>query len=86
VGDPAHDGNRPSTRAVGDHLGGFLRSQAHALLAADFIETVTLTGAWLYVLAVIEHASRRVRVPGATANPNAAWVTQAGTQPGDGPG
>jgi putative transposase len=55
----------------------FLRSQAEALLAADFIETVTLTGARLYVLAVIEHASRRIRVLGATAHPRAAWVTQA---------
>jgi transposase InsO family protein len=54
----------------------FLRSQAEALLAADFIETVTLTGARLYVLAIIEHGSRRVRVLGATAHPSAAWVTQ----------
>jgi hypothetical protein len=36
----------------------FLRSQAQVLLAADFIETITLTGARMYVLAVIEHASR----------------------------
>jgi transposase InsO family protein len=55
----------------------FLRSQAHALLAADFIETVTLTGARMYILTVIEHASRRIHVLGVTAHPSAAWVGQA---------
>jgi transposase InsO family protein len=54
----------------------FLRSQADALLACDFLETVTLSGARMYVLAVIEHASRRIRILGATAHPTAGWVTQ----------
>jgi hypothetical protein len=35
----------------------FLRSQAAAILAADFFEVQTLTGARLYALAVLEHAT-----------------------------
>jgi putative transposase len=55
----------------------FLRSQADALLAVDFIETITLTGQRQYILAVIEHATRRIRILGTTAHPTAAWVIQA---------
>ena len=55
----------------------FVRSQAGALLACDFFEAVTLAGGRLYVLAVIEDASRRIRVLGATPHPSAFWVAQA---------
>jgi hypothetical protein len=55
---------------------GFLRSQADALLTCDFIETMTLSGKRMYILAVIEHTTRRIRILGATAYPTAAWVTQ----------
>lgn len=68
--DPAPQRSRSTWAA-------FLRSQADALLACDFLETVTLTGTRMYVLAVIEHTSRRIRVLGATAHPTASWVTQA---------
>jgi hypothetical protein len=37
----------------------------------------TLPGARLYVFAVIEHSSRRVRILGATPHPAASWVVQA---------
>lgn len=67
----------PAPQRTSDTWAAFLRSQAHAIIAADLFETTTLTGARMYVLAVIEHATRRVRVLGATAHPTAAWVGQA---------
>jgi putative transposase len=57
---------------------GFLRSQSEALLACDFFETRTLAGARLYVFAVIEHTTRRIRILGATAHPTGDWVVQLG--------
>ncbi|WP_327002596.1 transcriptional regulator [Dactylosporangium sp. NBC_01737] len=77
LGDLARCGDRPGPERTSDTWASFLRSQAEAILAMDFFETVTVTGAHLYVLAAIDHATRRVRVLGATARPTAAWVTQA---------
>jgi transposase InsO family protein len=67
----------PAPERASSTWAGFLHSQAEALLACDFLETVTLSGARLYVFAVIEHASRRIRILGATAHPTATWVAQA---------
>jgi putative transposase len=67
----------PAPERTATTWAGLLRSQADALLAMDFIETITLTGQRLYILAVIEHATRRIRVLGTTAHPTAGWVTQA---------
>ena len=68
--DPAPD--RASTTWA-----SFLRSQADALLACDFFETSTIDGTRQPVLAVIEHATRRIRILGATPHPTASWVVQA---------
>jgi putative transposase len=69
-------GIEPAPRRASSTWADFLRSQAGALLACDFFETVTLSGARLHVFAVIEHANRRIHVLGATAHPTAAWVAQ----------
>ncbi|WP_050581036.1 hypothetical protein [Salinispora cortesiana] len=63
----------------------FLRSQAHAIIAADFFDTTTLTGTRLYILAVIDHATRQVRILGATARPTARWVAQTARNLVNGP-
>ena len=70
-------GINPASERTATTWAAFLRSQADALLACDFIETVTLTGQRQYILAVTEHATRRVRVLDTTAHPTAAWVAQA---------
>lgn len=67
----------PSPERARSTWAGFLRSQAEALLACDFFETVTLSGVRMYVLAVIDHGSRRVRILGVTPHPSASWVVQA---------
>jgi hypothetical protein len=50
-------GIEPAPERTSDSWSAFLCSQAEAILAADFFETVTLTRVRLHVLAVIEHAS-----------------------------
>jgi transposase len=71
------EGLDPAPERASTTWADFLRSQADALLACDFIETITLNGQRQYILAVIEHTTRRIRVLGTTAHPSADWVTQA---------
>jgi hypothetical protein len=68
VGDLEGGRDRSRTDRSATTWADFLRSQAEALLACDFFETVTLTGTRMFVLAVIEHHSRRIRVLGVTAH------------------
>ena len=59
----------------------FLRSRARAMLALDFFTAGLLNGAKAYVLAVIEHGTRRIRVLGATENPVQSWVARQARNP-----
>ncbi|MFI9599961.1 integrase core domain-containing protein [Streptomyces sp. NPDC052043] len=68
----------PAPERQSTNWADFLRSQAEALLACDLFEVRTLAGARLYAFAVIEHATRRVRILGATAHPTADWIVQLG--------
>jgi putative transposase len=70
-------GTGPAPERSSATWAGFLRSQAEALLACDFFETVPLSGTRLHVLAVTGHSTRRITILGATAHPAASWVTQA---------
>ena len=54
----------------------FLRSQAQGILALDFFTADLLNGTKVYVLAVIEHATRRIQILGATGHPVQSWVVQ----------
>jgi putative transposase len=66
----------PAPRRDGPGWAEFLRSQAQGILALDFFTADLLNGTKVYVLAVIEHGSRRVRVLGATEHPAQSWVIQ----------
>jgi transposase len=63
-------------RRTGPTWSQFLRSQAEAILACDFFTVDLLDGTQAYVLAVIEHATRRIRILGVTPHPTAQWTTQ----------
>jgi putative transposase len=54
----------------------FLRSQAEAIRACDFFRVNLLDGTQAYVLAVIEHATRRIRILGVTLHPTGEWTAQ----------
>jgi transposase InsO family protein len=69
-------GIRPAPRQAGATWRQFLRSQAEAILACDFFTADLLDGTQAYVLAVIEHATRRIRILGVTLHPTGAWTSR----------
>jgi transposase InsO family protein len=66
----------PAPRRSGPSWAQFLRTQAEAIIASDFFTVDLLDGTKAYVLTVIEHATRRIHILGATVHPTHAWVTQ----------
>jgi putative transposase len=70
------NGIDPAPRRIGPTWSQFLRSQAEAILASDFFSVDLLDGTQAYVLAVIEHATRRIRILGVTLHPTGEWTSQ----------
>ena len=67
----------PAPRRKGPTWKQFLTAQAHGILAVDFVHVDTVVLRRIYALIIIEHGTRRVHLAGITANPDAAWTTQA---------
>jgi transposase len=63
-------------RRTGPTWPQFVRSQADAILACDLFSADLPDGTQAYVLAVIEHATRRIRILGVTLHPTGEWTTQ----------
>ena len=70
IGDPEGGRIDPAPRRTGPTWSLFLRSQAEEIVACDFFTADLLDGTQAYVLAVIEHASRRIRILGVTLHPH----------------
>jgi putative transposase len=66
-------GTDPAPCRTGPTWSEFLRSQAQAILATDFFTVYLLDGTTVYVLVVIEHVTRRIRILGITPHPTGAW-------------
>src|ERR1017187_5550282 len=70
------NGTDPAPRRTRPAWSQFLRSQADAILACDFFTVDLPGGTRACVLAVIEHATRRIRILGVTLHPTGEWTAQ----------
>ncbi|MEV4800407.1 integrase core domain-containing protein [Nonomuraea sp. NPDC049421] len=76
MGDPACGGDRSGASRAGPTWRQFLTTQAHAIIACDFLVVETVLLKRLYVLIFIEHGTRKLHLAGVTAHPTGAWTVQ----------
>ena len=70
------NGIDPAPRRAWPTWPQFLRSQAEVILACDFFSAGLPCGTQAYVLTVIGHATRHIRILGVTLYPTGEWTTQ----------
>jgi hypothetical protein len=66
----------PGKRMLSQRWFTFVRNHAQAIVACDCCVVVTATFRLLYVLVVMEHATRRILHTNVTAHPTACWTLQ----------
>jgi putative transposase len=69
-------GLRPAPRRASVTWRAFLRAQASAIVATDFLHGGDRAPTTLYVPFIIELGTRQVRLAGVTRHPDGSWVVQ----------